>query len=117
MSTKSATRHYSIKGIVFDAERFAHLPAEVALRLLGRAIAQTGDEGPVEFGKLETLQQALESANRREIGCLRRTLGGALVTLTEATLAVERAPARKAGRVRTALTTGSHGGRGPRKRR
>jgi tRNA(Ile)-lysidine synthase len=102
--------------IVFDAERFAHLPAEVALRLLGRAIAQTGDEGPVELGKLETLHQALESANRRELGRWRRTLGGALVTLTETTLAVERAPARKAG-VRTALTTGSYGGRGPRKRR
>jgi tRNA(Ile)-lysidine synthase len=103
--------------IAFDAEKFAGLPAEVALRLLGRAIAQTGDEGPVELGKLEALYQALESANRCEIGRLRRTLGGALVTLTEATLAVERAPARGHGRVRTALTTGIHGGRGPRKQR
>jgi tRNA(Ile)-lysidine synthase len=82
--------------IVFDAERFARLPAEVALRLLGRAIARTGDEGPVELGKLETLHQALESANRGEIGRLRRTLGGALVTLTGTALAVERAPARRA---------------------
>ena len=82
--------------IVFDAVKFLRLPAEVALRLLGRAIAQTGDEGPAELGKLEALHQALERANRREIGRLRRTLGGALVTLTETTLAVERAPARRA---------------------
>ena len=38
----------------FDAEKFARLPAEVALRLLGRAIARAGDEGPIELGKLET---------------------------------------------------------------
>ena len=101
--------------IVFDAERFARLPAEVALRLLGRAIAQTGDEGPVELGKLEALHRALESANQREIGRLRRTLGGALVTLTPTTLAVERAPARRT--VRTALTTGDFGRRDPRNRR
>ena len=31
------------------------LPAEVALRLLGRAIAHAGNEGPVELGKLELL--------------------------------------------------------------
>ena len=30
------------------------LPAEVGLRLLGGAIAHTGDEGPVELGKLES---------------------------------------------------------------
>ncbi len=39
--------------IVFATARFADLPAEVALRLLGRAIAHAGDEGPVELGKLE----------------------------------------------------------------
>ena len=95
--------------IVFDAEEFADLPAEVALRLLGRAIAQTGDEGPVELGKLETLHQALESAKSARLGRWRRTLAGALVTLPRPTLAVERAPA--AAGVRTALTTGSYGGR------
>ena len=42
-----------------DAAGFAVLPAEVALRLLGRAIAQVGDEGPVELGKLEALFAAL----------------------------------------------------------
>ncbi len=37
--------------IVFETARFADLPAEVALRLLGRAIAHAGDEGPVELGQ------------------------------------------------------------------
>src|SRR6185295_13042968 len=48
--------------ILCDAEKFIGLPAEVALRLLGRAIAHAGDEGPVELGKLETLFQALMAA-------------------------------------------------------
>ena len=115
--------------IVFVAEKFAGLPAEVALRLLGRAIAQTGDEGPVELGKLEALYQALGSANMDGTCRLRRTLGGALVTLSADTLAVERAPARrgrtnaclrqrpKACTMRIALTTGRHGGRGGANRR
>src|SRR6476469_5992098 len=37
--------------ILFDAEHFNRLPAEVALRLLGRAIARAGDEGPIQLGK------------------------------------------------------------------
>jgi tRNA(Ile)-lysidine synthase len=78
--------------IVFESARFATLPAEVGLRLLGRAIAHTGDEGPVELGKLESLYDALRQAPGR----LRRTLAGALVTLAGATLSVERAPARRA---------------------
>ena len=49
--------------IVFDADQFNRLPAEVALRLLGRAIARTGDEGSLQLGKLETLYEALKSAN------------------------------------------------------
>jgi tRNA(Ile)-lysidine synthase len=141
-------RPWSARGpIVFAAEKFAELPAEVALRLLGRAIAQTGDEGPVELGKLEALYQALGSANADGTSRLRRTLGGALVTLLvtlgAGTLTVERAPARH-GRVKDsrakdsrakdparaalvagpqprsmgiALTTGRHGGRGGANRR
>ena len=75
--------------IVFETARFADLPAEVALRLLGRAIALAGDEGPVELGKLEMLYDSLKRAPGR------RTLAGALVTLTGKHLAVERAPARR----------------------
>jgi tRNA(Ile)-lysidine synthase len=94
--------------IRFDAEKFARLPAEVALRLLGRAISHTGDEGPVELRKLEALYEAVleaflavDAGARREAVRLRRTLAGALVTLTTANLAIERAPARGARPVRT----------------
>lgn len=77
--------------IAFETARFGDLPAEVALRLLGRAIVQTGDEGPVELGKLESLYDAL----RQSRVPLRRTLAGALVTLKGDRLTVERAPARR----------------------
>lgn len=76
--------------VIFDAAQFIRLPAEVGLRLLGRAIAHTGDEGPVELGKLEALYEALRQAPR-----LRRTLAGAVVTLGDDRLSVERAPARR----------------------
>ena len=78
--------------IVFETARFAGLPAEVALRLLGRAIAHAGDEGPVELAKLEALYDALRQAHSR----LRRTLAGALITLASDCLTVECAPARRA---------------------
>jgi tRNA(Ile)-lysidine synthase len=77
--------------IVFATAPFAGLPAEVALRLLGEAIAHTGDEGPVELAKLESLYEALRAARSR----LRRTLAGALITLDRDDLTVERAPARR----------------------
>jgi len=77
--------------IVFETSRFAQLPAEVALRLLGEAIAHSGDEGPVELAKLEALYEALRQARSR----LRRTLAGALITLASDRLTVERAPARR----------------------
>jgi tRNA(Ile)-lysidine synthase len=106
--------------IVLDAEKFGRLPAEVALRLLGRAIAGTGDEGPVQLGKLETLCQALGEAFSHAGAKggharfrLRRTLAGALVTLSKDRLAIERAPPRSnaIGRRRTALTTRKYGTR------
>jgi tRNA(Ile)-lysidine synthase len=77
--------------IAFEAGAFGDLPAEVALRLLGRAIAWTGDEGPFELGKLEALYAALRASRGR----IRRTLAGALVTLGPDRLIVERAPARR----------------------
>jgi tRNA(Ile)-lysidine synthase len=76
--------------VVFDAGRFFDLPAEVGLRLLGRAVSHTGDEGPVELGKLEALYDALGKG-----GQLRRTLAGAAVTLAGERLSIERAPARR----------------------
>ena len=84
--------------VVFETAQFAGLPDEVALRLLGRAIAHVGDEGPVELAKLETLSDSLRQAESR----LRRTLAGALITLGGDRLTVERAPARRAAGKRRA---------------
>jgi tRNA(Ile)-lysidine synthase len=70
------------------------LPAEVALRLLGRAIDWVGDEGPVELGKLEALFAALALASTGQER-LRRTLAGAVVILGDGRIAVERAPPRR----------------------
>jgi tRNA(Ile)-lysidine synthase len=78
--------------IVFETSRFARLPAEVGLRLLGEAVTHAGNEGPVELGKLEELYAALRQAPSR----LRRTLAGALITLSRDHLTVERAPLRRA---------------------
>jgi len=82
--------------IAFDTARFASLPAEVGLRLLGRAVAHAGDEGPVELAKLEALYDSLRHAHSR----LRRTLAGALITLNSEQLTVERAPARRTAALR-----------------
>ena len=86
--------------VTFDAARYARLPDEIALRLLGRAVSATGDEGPVELGKLEALAAALDIAHNTGNG-LRRSLAGALVTLIKARkgqigkINVERAPPRR----------------------
>jgi tRNA(Ile)-lysidine synthase len=80
--------------IALEAEGFAVLPAEVALRLLGRAIARVGDEGPVQLGKLESLADALTAASTAGVR-FRRTLAGAAVTLGSNRITVERAPARR----------------------
>ncbi|HTZ01257.1 MAG TPA: tRNA lysidine(34) synthetase TilS [Xanthobacteraceae bacterium] len=82
--------------IAFPTVSFAALPAEVGLRLLGRAVAHSGDEGPVELGKLEALYDSLRQAPAR----LRRTLAGALVTLDAERLTVERAPPRRSLAIR-----------------
>ncbi|MGD9768914.1 MAG: tRNA lysidine(34) synthetase TilS [Pseudolabrys sp.] len=78
-------------GIAFEAPSFDRLPAEVALRLMGRAVAFAGDEGPVELGKLEALLAAIAGRD----GALRRTLAGALITCRDDRISVETAPARR----------------------
>jgi tRNA(Ile)-lysidine synthase len=80
--------------IGLSSAQFRDLPAEVGLRLLGRVIAHTGDEGPVELAKLEDLYQALRTSR----GALRRTLAGALITVRGERLSVERAPVRRTRR-------------------
>lgn len=74
---------------------FTALPDELALRLLGRAVAQAGDEGPVELGKLEVLFDELKNVARSGNAALRRTLAGAVVTVAGDEIRVERAPARR----------------------
>jgi tRNA(Ile)-lysidine synthase len=81
--------------IAIESRRFADLPAEVALRLLGRAVARVGDEGPVELGKLEALKTALDEAQNGPENRFRRTLAGAIVTLKDPQILVERAPSRR----------------------
>jgi tRNA(Ile)-lysidine synthase len=81
--------------IAIESRRFADLPAEVALRLLGRALARIGDEGPVELGKLEAFKSALDEAQNSAERRFRRTLAGAIVTLKDRQILVERAPSRR----------------------
>ena len=84
--------------IVVPLERFYELPDEIALRLVGRAMSLVGDEGPVELAKLESLMTAL-AAHLAARGAppprFRRTLAGAMVTLSAESLSIERAPARR----------------------
>lgn len=85
----------SADAIVIEARRFADLPAEIALRLLGRAVATVGDEGPVELGKLEALKFALDAVQNKAENRFRRTLAGAMVSLRYPQIVVERAPPRR----------------------
>jgi tRNA(Ile)-lysidine synthase len=90
-----STTEWSEHGpIGLEAEGFSALPAEVALRLLGRAVARVGDEGPVQLGKLEVLAEALAAAAMTGAR-FRRTLAGAVVTLGRERITVERAPPRR----------------------
>jgi tRNA(Ile)-lysidine synthase len=82
--------------IVFETRGYARLPAEIALRLLGRAVAKVGSEGPVELGKLEALKAALDAAQKAGNSRFRRSLAGALVTLAADKISVETAPPRRA---------------------
>ena len=77
--------------IALDAERLFALPAEIAVRLLGRAITHIGGEGSLQLGKLEAMYAELSATAGTR---LRRTLAGALVTLEAGKLLVERAPPR-----------------------
>jgi tRNA(Ile)-lysidine synthase len=81
--------------IALDAGALRVLPSEVRLRLIGRAIASTGDEGPIELRKLEDLVAALDPVMREPAPArFRRTLAGAMVTLGAGSVRVERAPPR-----------------------
>jgi tRNA(Ile)-lysidine synthase len=90
--------------LTFEAGAFCDLSEEIKLRLLGEAIAWTGDEGPVELGKLESLYDTIAwPLIITAEGCkqpFRVTLAGALVTLKDGMITVERTPARRTRRPR-----------------
>ncbi len=81
--------------ITLDRRELCGMPGEIALRLIGRAVDTVGDEGPVELGKLESLTAAVTAAIAAGQGRFRRTLAGALVSLQEDSVTIERAPARR----------------------
>ena len=89
--------------IVLDGDQFRRLPEEVALRLLGRAVAHIGNEGAVQLGKLEALHAALlqGQASVSATGRIRRTLAGAVITSMQDRMTIARAPARRRPQVRS----------------
>jgi tRNA(Ile)-lysidine synthase len=91
---KRALRAASEGALEFDAPSYFALPAEIALRLLGRAIDGTGHEGPAELRKLEALHEALADAQAAQ-RALKRTLAGAMIELDGRRICIEAAPARR----------------------
>jgi tRNA(Ile)-lysidine synthase len=101
---KRALRASSRGALEFDAPSYFALPAEIALRLLGRAIDGTGHEGPAELRKLEALQEALADAKAGNRP-LKRTLAGAVIEFDGRRISVDSAPARRKPRPRTCTRT------------
>jgi len=92
----SIGRVSATQAIEIDARAFASLPEEIALRLLGRAIAAVGREGPAALAKLELLLSRLRMASSTRAGQrLKQTLAGAVVALGSGVIVVERAPPRR----------------------
>jgi tRNA(Ile)-lysidine synthase len=81
----------------FDAAAFASLPEEIRLRLLKRAIDRAGHEGQAELGKLEALLAALDRAiaDGGKQPKLKRTLAGAVISLTGERIYIDPAPPRR----------------------
>lgn len=78
--------------IRFARPGFGQLPAEIGLRLLGRAVEAVAD-GPVELGKLEALHGWIAALHPESHGA--RTLAGALVRVNKVGVTVSAAPARR----------------------
>lgn len=95
-----ALRHRDAGTRGFDTRAFGALSEEIRVRLLVRAIDRVGHEGPAELGKVEALLGALDRAaaghddSRRRV-LLKKTLAGALVTLTTDWISIEPAPHRR----------------------
>jgi tRNA(Ile)-lysidine synthase len=81
--------------LTLSSAEWSEFPVEIALRLLGRAISTIGTEGPVEFGKLEAMSEALRAALAGGAPRFRRTLAGAMVSLQRNCIVIDQAPARR----------------------
>jgi tRNA(Ile)-lysidine synthase len=81
--------------VALNSADWSEFPAEIGLRLLGRAIGAIGTEGPVEFGKLEALSEALGAALAAGAPRFRRTLAGAMVSLHGNCIVIDQAPPRR----------------------
>jgi tRNA(Ile)-lysidine synthase len=104
--------------VTFPAKAFARLPVEIALRVLGRAVARRATEGVVELGKLEALLAALlPAALRPQKAPFRRTLAGASISVSGNVISVEAAPARRNPASAKALTKAAPKAAGKSKRR
>ncbi|AVT80016.1 tRNA lysidine(34) synthetase TilS [Rhodopseudomonas palustris] len=84
-----------------DARAFLALAAEIQIRLLLRALARYGHEGPAELGKVEGLAETLKQAAAGRAPPagkirLKQTLAGAVITLTSDRLVIAPAPPRRA---------------------
>lgn len=82
------------EGRAFEARGFFLMPEEIGLRILRDSVDAEGIEGPAELAKVEALYDSLVTAHRTGQS-QKRTLAGALVTLSEAALVVAAAPPRK----------------------
>ena len=78
-----------------DVEAFFDLHPEIGLRLLRRLIDWHGNEGPAELGQVEKLHEEIAEAGAGRRRRFRRTLAGAMVTLSGSKITVERAPPRR----------------------
>jgi tRNA(Ile)-lysidine synthase len=89
--------------VTIDLVRYAELPDEIAIRVLARAVAATGNEGWAELAQLEELYAELDRAVLSGVSMgfparrMRRTLAGALITAENDKLTVEQAPPRRRG--------------------
>jgi len=91
------------EGRAYQAREFFLMPEEIGVRILRETVDAEGHEGPAELAKVEALYDALVTSHLAGED-LKRTLAGALVTLSEAALVVAAAPPRKSasGRVKKA---------------
>lgn len=100
-----ALRMDRLEGRAFEARGFFLMPQELSIRMLRAAVDAEGTEGPAELAKVEALYEALAEAHLSGED-MKRTLAGALVTLSKAALDVAPAPPRKSasGKAKKART-------------